>query len=157
MATVDSLESLKRFPMEQRALVMGISVVMERMKSMSKRDFEDFVALMKDYHTAASDEDREAADQALWEVLEHAEGKVIQGLPPKAARPDSWTTWVSKRIRDARAKVNLTQEELAGKTGLPQSHISRIETGMHSPSRGTLEKIAKALGMPLKHFDPSAE
>jgi DNA-binding XRE family transcriptional regulator len=64
--------------------------------------------------------------------------------------------FVSKRIKELRMRAGLTQIELAEKAGLPQSHISRLESGKHSPSRVTLEKIAAALDVPVSEFDPSA-
>jgi hypothetical protein len=43
------------------------------------------------------------------------------------------------------------------KSGLPQSHISRLERARHRPSRATVEKIARALGRLVSDFDPSAD
>src|SRR5262249_30846685 len=67
-----------------------------------------------------------------------------------------WIDFVSERIRGFRTEAGLTQTQLAEKSGLPQSHISRLENGQHSPSRATLERIAAALGRPVSDFDPSA-
>jgi transcriptional regulator with XRE-family HTH domain len=60
------------------------------------------------------------------------------------------------RIKDLRVNAHLTQEELAELSGLPQSHISRLESGKHSPSRITLEKLAQALNVGVEAFDLSA-
>ena len=68
----------------------------------------------------------------------------------------NWLDYVSKRIRELREKAGWTQEDLAQKTGLPQSHISRLENGKHSPAHATLEKIAAALGVGVGEIDPSA-
>ena len=71
-------------------------------------------------------------------------------------KPEGYKNWVqvvSKRVSDARKKAKLTQDQLAVKTGLPQSHISRIEGAKLSPSNATLEKIAAALNLPVDHFD----
>jgi transcriptional regulator with XRE-family HTH domain len=57
--------------------------------------------------------------------------------------------FVSRRISEERTKAGLTQEELARRAGLPQSHISRLETGKRSPSHVTIEKIAAAFGRPV--------
>ncbi len=62
----------------------------------------------------------------------------------------NWTAYVSQRIREARERAGLTQEQLSVQSGLPQSHISRLEQGKHSPTAKTLEKIATALKLP--HF-----
>ena len=50
----------------------------------------------------------------------------------------------------ARLACNMTQKELAEKTGIRQSNISRIENGSASPTIDTLERIAAGLGKQLK-------
>ncbi|MGA2531286.1 MAG: helix-turn-helix transcriptional regulator [Acidimicrobiales bacterium] len=54
------------------------------------------------------------------------------------------------QVIELREKHNLTQMELAEKTGLPQAQISRIERGVVSPTSATLGKIAEALGADLR-------
>lgn len=44
-----------------------------------------------------------------------------------------------------RAELGLTQEQLAERMGTSHSAISRIESGQHSTSVATLERIAQAL------------
>jgi len=50
----------------------------------------------------------------------------------------------------ARLASNMTQKELAQKTGIRQSNISRIESGASSPTIDTLARIAAGLGKQLK-------
>lgn len=50
----------------------------------------------------------------------------------------------------ARLACNMTQKELAEKTGIRQSNISRIENGSASPTIDTLTRIAAGLGKQLK-------
>ena len=50
----------------------------------------------------------------------------------------------------ARLACNMTQKELAEKTGIRQSNISRIENGSASPTIDTLAIIAAGLGKQLK-------
>ena len=54
-----------------------------------------------------------------------------------------------KAIIAARIETNLTQKELAQKTGIRQSNISRIETGKSSPTIATLQQIASGVGKTL--------
>jgi len=54
-----------------------------------------------------------------------------------------------KAILEVRKDQNLTQKELAEKSGVKQSNISRIETGSASPTVATLQKIAKGVGKTL--------
>ena len=50
----------------------------------------------------------------------------------------------------ARLACNMTQKELAEKTGIRQSNISWIENGCASPTIDTLARIAAGLGKQLK-------
>jgi predicted transcriptional regulator len=54
-----------------------------------------------------------------------------------------------KAIIAARMEQNLTQEELARKTGIRQSNISRIENGNCSPTVATLQQLADGIGKTL--------
>lgn len=49
----------------------------------------------------------------------------------------------------ARLESHMTQKELAEKTGIRQSNISRIESGSSSPTVETLARIAAGLGKKL--------
>ena len=50
----------------------------------------------------------------------------------------------------ARLACNMTQKELAEKTGIRQPNIGRIENGSASPTIDTLARIAAGLGKQLK-------
>ena len=52
---------------------------------------------------------------------------------------------VSEIIK-ARREQNMTQEELALRTGTQKSNISRLESGTYNPSLDFLSKLAKGLG-----------
>ena len=49
----------------------------------------------------------------------------------------------------ARARAGLSQSELAARSGIDQSDISKIERGMANPSVSTLHRLADAMGMKL--------
>ena len=51
----------------------------------------------------------------------------------------------SPSLRDLRKKANLTQKELAEKTGLRQATISELENGKASPQHQTLKTLSDAL------------
>lgn len=53
------------------------------------------------------------------------------------------------QIVKTRKEQNLTQKELAEKTGIPQSNISRFESGEYVPTFDFLKKIARGLGKDL--------
>ena len=51
---------------------------------------------------------------------------------------------------DARKKCNMTQKELAERTGIDQSDISKIETGNANPALSTLKRLAEGMNTILK-------
>ena len=56
---------------------------------------------------------------------------------------------LGERLRMIRKEKNLSQAEMESRTGLLRSYVSRIENGHTVPSVDTLEKIAKAMEIPL--------
>jgi transcriptional regulator with XRE-family HTH domain len=48
-------------------------------------------------------------------------------------------------LRDARHQKNMTQEDLAEKSGIHRNHISFMERGLRSPSLETLFRVCQAL------------
>jgi len=55
-----------------------------------------------------------------------------------------------RAIIGARIESNMTQQQLAEKTGIRRSNISRIENGTSSPTVETLARIAAGMGKRLK-------
>ena len=60
---------------------------------------------------------------------------------------------LTRALISARIEANMTQKELAEKSGIRQSNISRIETGSCMPTLMTLYALAEGLGKKLEiHF-----
>ena len=57
---------------------------------------------------------------------------------------------VIRAMLSGRESANITQKELAKKTGIAQADISRIENGNGNPSIRTLQRLANGMGMALK-------
>lgn len=57
---------------------------------------------------------------------------------------------IIRALIDVRIKQNLTQKELAERTGVNQADISKLENGTRNPSLKMLKKLADGLGMNLK-------
>lgn len=57
---------------------------------------------------------------------------------------------LGQRIKVLRKSKNLLQSELAGKINVEPKYLSRLETGLSSPSLKTLEKLANALDVEIK-------
>lgn len=57
---------------------------------------------------------------------------------------------VIRAIVNARTSQNLTQSELAKRTGINQADISKLENGTRNPSINLLKRLAEGMGMNLK-------
>ena len=57
---------------------------------------------------------------------------------------------VIKAMIAARTSQNLTQKELAERTGIHQADISKLENGTRNPSLNLLKRLAEGMGMVLK-------
>ena len=57
---------------------------------------------------------------------------------------------IAENIRKERRRLGMTQAELAKRTGIPRSNITRFESGSYNPSLELLVRIAAALGMNLQ-------
>jgi transcriptional regulator with XRE-family HTH domain len=56
---------------------------------------------------------------------------------------------LGERLRAIREEKKLSQGDMERKTGLRRSYISRVENGHTIPAIETLEKIARALDVPM--------
>jgi DNA-binding XRE family transcriptional regulator len=140
----------------EAALTMAVAVLVERIRSLPKEDKADLFELSKALIVAENEEERESAARAFQEILDQKSARVMTfAVEEEPGNMERWLSFVSRQIKTAREEAELTQEALEQLTGLPQSHISRLENGVHSPSASTLEKIAKATGKPVAYFDPS--
>ncbi|MDE0053867.1 MAG: helix-turn-helix transcriptional regulator [Gammaproteobacteria bacterium] len=60
--------------------------------------------------------------------------------------PAARTVWL-QGLKEARKACGLSQAGLGAKVGLPQSHISRIESGAVDVGLSTLLEISRSLGL----------
>lgn len=56
---------------------------------------------------------------------------------------------IGDKVRTLRQQKNLSQGDIEKRTGLLRCYISRVENGHTVPSVDTLEKIARALEVPM--------
>lgn len=65
---------------------------------------------------------------------------------------------IIRAIVDARVSQNLTQKDLAERTGINQADISKLENGTRNPSLKLLQRLADGMGMILKiEFIPKSK
>ena len=157
MSLVGLSNASKGLSSSQLQGVLAFSLVMDRVRALPSEDRQELFALLQSFEQAADDEERDSLQVAMQEILAQTPVTVeeydLSATPPITA----FATHVGQVLRQQRDKAGLTQQQLAEKAGLLQSHISRIERGEYSPTNKTLTKLAAALGVPLGVLDPSCE
>ncbi len=138
-----------------------VTYLMHRILQLPKEALSDLTALAPDLANCRSAGEFREIAQTIREILfpEVLIGGVHEGAlgPDQDAALEKRSGWIGTRIRELRKQAELTQEQLAERSNLPQSHICRLENGHHSPSHKTLERIAKALRVRLSDLDPGEE
>lgn len=139
----------------QNSLEQGLRKALpEVFQRLSKDQVQEFCELCEMY---SGSRDPEVLDTIVEMLVPQSLGKVTQDAdvdPQAAAKLDQFQKLIGAKIRDERLKLGWTQETLAQKAGIKQSHISRLEIGVHTPSDLTIQKIAKALGVEPSSLDP---
>jgi len=52
-------------------------------------------------------------------------------------------------LKQLRAAKGLSQADLAQKAKLTREHVNRLEAGRHGPTLAVLQRLSKALGVPV--------
>ena len=68
----------------------------------------------------------------------------------KAEEKRIFSRALGERIRDARLKKGMSQEELAHESGFYRTYVGHIETATYSPSTYTVWRLARSLGVDLR-------
>lgn len=155
-----SLESYTNLPEQSQAVVFALSVVINRVAKLGKADREDLFELVKGLSECQNDEDRASILRAAFEIISQEPIRVSRMEMSGHETPTGlkkWADHAGAKIKEIRLAKGMRQEELAEKSGLTQSHISRLERGEHSPNHLTLTKIAKALEIEIGQLDPSQD
>lgn len=63
----------------------------------------------------------------------------------EAKARNSFQLKLGRHIRDFRKSQNLTQDQVAKRSGIKRNNIARIETGKENPSVYNLKRLAKGL------------
>jgi transcriptional regulator with XRE-family HTH domain len=59
---------------------------------------------------------------------------------------------VAGQVKEIRRARHLSQRQLAGRMQVPRTYISKIENGKAIPTLGSLERLAGALGVDVRHL-----
>lgn len=65
--------------------------------------------------------------------------------------------FIGRKIKEFRKLSKMTQAQLAEKTGISETHMSKIEIGSNAPSIENFLKIAEVLNIPLSEFGVSTK
>jgi DNA-binding XRE family transcriptional regulator len=144
---------------QTRAGLDSFFAIVRRLRRDDIDDIAELVVEIKEADEASDRERLDAAIQALLEIFTKP-GKQFDAVAPlrtgsRSGDLQKWRRFVGGQVAKLRAAKGMTQVDLSTKTGLPQSHISRIERATLSPSRTTVEKLARALGVSVSKLDPS--
>ncbi len=135
---------------------LAVAILVDKFISLSKEEKDDVCTLMNELANTQSPDEITEIFQTIEEILSQRKIALTKMDFDAESSDGNWKAFVSKTIREQRRVAGITQAELAEKSGLLQSHISRLENGQYSATRITLVKISKALGIPLSKLDPSA-
>ena len=161
MLTKEFSETYASLPEHVKSAILALSILIDRIGSLSKPDRDDLFELLQAWRSASDPEEQLSIRRAMEEVLAQTP-ITFKALPLAEERPLSrglkpWAEHVGKRIKELREKRGLNQAQLADEAGLTQSHISRLENAEHSATNLTLGKIARALGVSIGDLDPCAD
>jgi transcriptional regulator with XRE-family HTH domain len=53
------------------------------------------------------------------------------------------------RLKATRTKRGMSQAALAAKAGITREYVNKLEAGRYDPTVGVLQRLAKALGVPV--------
>lgn len=125
---------------------------------LKKEDFLKFwPAVKRQMRKDSRNRDRIVFWQGVYEYLiKELKTKGTPFARPKAeVRIDPEQKKAGEALRILRRSRKMTQAELAGKAGLTQQHIAKIEKGLARPRFRTLKKIKSILGEYLYPEEPS--
>lgn len=132
--------------------------LVKRMSELPREALADLSSMAAEIATCRDQETFEGICQTIREIIFPEIIGGVSEVEPNRKRPEALTRWAQgcgAKVHTLRLERKLTQVQLAERSGLPQSHISRIETGELSASRRTLERLAEALGVDVAKIDLS--
>jgi transcriptional regulator with XRE-family HTH domain len=56
---------------------------------------------------------------------------------------------MGRRLQKLRKERDMSRAELADLAGITRQYVRQLEAGLSDPTVGTLQKLAKALGVPV--------
>ena len=150
-----ALKNDRQFEQRQKAFRQWLS-------SLPSETAEDLVELFRQHSEELDPEIKSDIAQTIQEILMpdmlnvelRKEFELGKESPEVRDRLSKYRMRVGDQIVHWRKERELSQEALADMAGISQSHICRLETGVHVPTFETIEKIAVALDIEPSKLDP---
>ena len=103
-----------------------------------------------DLHFTGPEEKREEAIRLMQELgyVDNSDSTPWREAFPKLEQEPSY----SITVRGARLKENMSQTELAERTGIPQSHISQMENGKLEIGKERAKRLGEVLNIDYRLF-----
>ena len=136
---------------------LAISILDESFRELPLVDRADIFKLLNLLRKETDEDERQNIVSTIEEILsqkEYASTPLDMAEQPED-EPGKFAKFCAEKIKKIRVAAGWSQTELAEKSGIPQSYISRIESAQHTPTHKTLKKLAAAFGVDLGQLDPS--
>jgi ribosome-binding protein aMBF1 (putative translation factor) len=134
--------------------------LLDRILTLRPAQQRKILQLIKLHQEAASPRESEEIGEVLAEIL-FRDSQDMAATPigdePSANAGETLRKhrmYVATQIKKRRRQLKMSQQDLAARAGIPQSHVCRLETGKHAPTYLTIEKLANALDVAPSQLDP---
>ncbi len=132
----------------------GVELVREHPAPRSERDAKVVAAYRSGKSLAATGEEFGLSSGRVKTILKRCRAPIRPGGPeffvPDMSADDRQR--FGARLRELRRAAGFTQDRVATDTGLTQTTLSALENGHQSPTKRTVEALARALGVGTKAF-----
>jgi DNA-binding XRE family transcriptional regulator len=145
-----------------------VEQLISRLMRLSKEKVDSFAELRTLFLQSQDNDEREEILKVAVEIIQPEligmawpKGVVADfesGLDPEAIRKvGAYRKQVGHRIKERRRALGMTQEDVAERAGIPQSHVCRLEKGLHAATNATIERVAKVLKVRPGDLDPACD
>ncbi len=139
------------------SIALAISVLDESFRELPLVDRADIFKLLNLLRKETDEDERQSIVSTIEEILSQKvyTSTLLDLEVEPEVEPGKFAKYCGEKIKKLRVAAGWSQTELAEKSGIPQSYISRIESAQHAPTHKTLKKLASALGVDLGELDPT--
>ncbi len=138
-----------------------LEIFLKVLKQLPLRKHSTIYALRIEYQNTRDDTQRNLIFQRMKDCVFRSDSDLdtlpLAKLTAEVESIAPSRDYLAQRVRSLRQQRAWSQEDLAQRAGLLQSHISRIEGNKLAPTYITVKKLAQAFGMKAGEIHPSYE